>query len=167
VLTKTGTHQFQDTDKNQNAWTIGATPQISAAVAMTGSADGAPAALEDNSGVSFYGGKYPGRAWQEFMQIYLEDKPVEDFKKGEPIGQFKDLPPPPPPSSTQPPTSETQPPTESSEEPTTSETQPGNGNGNDCGGLFQPPCNDESQEPTTTESTTDQFGRDPEDEWGN
>jgi membrane peptidoglycan carboxypeptidase len=173
VLSKTGTHQFRDTKKNQNAWMIGSTPQLSAAVAMMGTENQMPAALEDNSGVSFYGSKYPGSAWQEFMRIYHEDKPVEQFKKADPIGRFKKAPPPPPPTSSEPPTSETMP-SETSEQPPTSSTRPGNGNGNgsdDCGGLFQPPCDQESsqEEPTSTESVPDQFGRDPEDEggWGN
>lgn len=129
VAAKTGTHQFGSTDDNQNAWMMGATPQISTAVSMMAEDEnGSPTALEENSGKKVYGSGLPGEAWQNFMNAYHEGKPVEELPDPEPIGQFEDVPPSTPetssetssPSTTPPSSSES--PSESSESPSESET---------------------------------------------
>ncbi|MEV0050299.1 transglycosylase domain-containing protein [Saccharopolyspora shandongensis] len=140
VVSKTGTHQWLSTTKNKNAWMIGAVPQISTAVAMQND-DGGPRPLADSTGASFYGGSWPAKVWKKFMDSYLQGKKVEEFPKGDEIGQFADVPPPPPPTSEPPPTTsapQTAPQTETSEpdEPTTSKERPGH-----CGWL-DPNCND-------------------------
>ncbi|MEV0082546.1 transglycosylase domain-containing protein [Saccharopolyspora sp. NPDC050642] len=140
VVSKTGTHQWLSTTKNKNAWMIGAVPQISAAVAMQND-DGGPKPLADSSGESFYGGNWPAKVWKKFMDSYLQGKKVEEFPKGDTIGQFADVPPPPPPTSEPPPTTSqlpTAPQTQTSEpdEPTTSKERPGH-----CGWL-DPNCDD-------------------------
>jgi membrane peptidoglycan carboxypeptidase len=142
VVSKTGTHQWGSTTKNANAWMIGATPQISTAVAMMND-DGGPKPLEDANGQSFYGGGLPAKVWQKFMNSYLQGKKVMQLPDGEKIGQFEDIPPPPPPApSTPPPTSAppTSAPSESTDpdETSTSKEKPGQ----DCGGIFEPPCED-------------------------
>ncbi|MER7015207.1 transglycosylase domain-containing protein [Saccharopolyspora sp. NPDC000359] len=144
VWSKTGTHQWGSTDLNQNAWMVGATPQISTAVAILNNDEDGPIPLKDANGKTFYGSKYPSKVWQKFMDSYLQGKKQEKIPKGDPIGQFEDIPLPPPTSETsEPPTeplSETQDPSGSrdpseSNDPT-STTKPSR----DCGGIFEPPC---------------------------
>jgi membrane peptidoglycan carboxypeptidase len=141
VVSKTGTHQWGSTTKNANAWMIGATPQIATAVAMMND-DGGPKPLEDANGQSFYGGGLPAKVWQKFMNSYLQGEKVAQLPSGEKIGQFEDTPPPPPPDATLPPTAEqqTSAPSESNDEdkPSTTKQRPGR----DCGGWFEPPCED-------------------------
>ncbi|GGI83182.1 hypothetical protein GCM10011581_20550 [Saccharopolyspora subtropica] len=146
VVSKTGTHQWGNTTKNQNAWMIGATPQISTAVAMLND-DNGPKPLEDANGESFYGGGLPAKVWQKFMNDYLKGKKVMPLPTGEKIGQFEDTPPPPPPAPTTQPSTTSNPPTseddDSSESdkpdrPTHSRPRPGD----DCGGWLEPPCDD-------------------------
>ncbi|WP_406688374.1 hypothetical protein REH65_17700 [Saccharopolyspora sp. ID03-671] len=149
-MSKTGTHQYLDTKDNATAWMIGATPQLSTSVSMLASENGRNVPLEDNSGTSFYGGKYPAMVWQQFMNNYHKGLKVEQFKKTDTIGQFEDIPLPPPPTSSEPPTSSmppTTPPSESeSQDPTATRTRPGGG-GSDCGGFFEPPCESSTSEP--------------------
>ncbi|WP_170121524.1 transglycosylase domain-containing protein [Saccharopolyspora spinosa] len=141
VVSKTGTHQWLNTTKNKNAWMIGAVPQISTAVAMQND-DGGPKPLENANGQSFYGGGLPAKVWKEFMDSYLQGKKVMQFREGDKIGQFADIPPPPPPTSQAPPTSQTSAPptskpsdTSEPDKPTTSKEKP-----NHCGWL-DPNCN--------------------------
>ncbi|RRO13707.1 penicillin-binding protein [Saccharopolyspora rhizosphaerae] len=158
VMSKTGTHQYLDTKDNATAWMIGATPQLSTSVSMLANENGRNVPLEDNSGTSFYGGKYPAMVWQKFMNSYHKGLKVEQFKKTGPIGQFEDIPLPPPPTSSEPPTSSMPPTSEpsQSEQPTTSRTRPGGG-GRDCGGFFEPPCESTTSEPGDVAPTRD-FG---------
>ena len=145
VASKTGTQQLGDTNMNQNAWMVGATPQISAAVAMLAGDGNAP--LKDNDGTSIYGGETPGEIWQSFMNAYHRDKPMENFPKPAPIGQFEKkqlyTPPPPPPpeepSTTMPPSESSMPsePSESSES-SSSKSRPTAPGGRPCGSLFNP-----------------------------
>lgn len=152
VMSKTGTHQYLDTKDNATAWMIGATPQLSTSVSMLASENGRNVPLEDNSGTSFYGGKYPAMVWQQFMNSYHKGLKVEQFKKTDTIGQFQDIPLPPPPTSSEPPSTSAPPPTMPSDsqdqDPTTSRERPGQGE--DCGGFFQPPCESETSSPGET-----------------
>ncbi len=140
VVSKTGTHQWGSTTKNRNAWMIGATPQISTAVAMMND-DGGPKPLEDANGQSFYGGGLPAKVWQKFMNSYLQGKKVVQLPNGDKIGQFEDVPPPPPPTSSAPPPTSAPPTSTQSEtsapEPTSTSKEKPN---QDCGGIFGPPC---------------------------
>lgn len=147
VASKTGTHQLGASNQNQNAWMVGATPQISAAVGMLAEENGKVAPVKDSSGKAVYGGKLPGHVWQAFMNAYHEGMKVEQFPKPtKRIGQFDDVPPPAPstappsqpaPTSSMPPTSsESSNPSESSEtRPTKTRTDE---NGESCGGIFNP-----------------------------
>jgi len=87
--------------------------------------------------------------WQQFMNSYHKGLKVEQFKKTDTIGQFQDIPLPPPPTSSEPPSSSAPPPTMPSDsqdqEPTTSREKPGDGQ--DCGGFFEPPCESETSSP--------------------
>ena len=74
---KTGTEgieQGPDKDKNSDAWMVGYTPQVSAAV-WVGSGDSSHA-IYDASGGNEYGRDLPGRTWQLFMNTYLNGKPT-------------------------------------------------------------------------------------------
>ena len=70
---KTGT-----TDKNNETWFVGYTPQLAAAVDFykgTGRAD-----LDGVGGLStFFGGEYPARIWTAFMTAAMQNLPVKDF----------------------------------------------------------------------------------------
>lgn len=125
VAAKTGTHQYFDTEKNQNAWMIGATPQLSTAVGMLADEDGKPVPVEQSNGKIIYGSGLPGDIWQEFMNEYHKNLPVEQFPKASPIGQFEQkLPPQPTTTSEEPPPPPTSvPPPTTSEESTTSESE--------------------------------------------
>ena len=70
---KTGTQQFGDTDFNSDAWMVGFTPQISAAVWV--GAD-RPGPLKDANGGPLYGRGLPGQTWRAFMDAYLAGQPV-------------------------------------------------------------------------------------------
>jgi membrane peptidoglycan carboxypeptidase len=65
---KTGTQQFGDTDYNSDAWMVGFTPQVSAAV-WVGS--DRPGPLKNAAGRPLYGRGLPGQTWQAFMNAYL------------------------------------------------------------------------------------------------
>ncbi|MHA6801703.1 transglycosylase domain-containing protein [Bounagaea algeriensis] len=144
VAAKTGTHQFGDTDDNQNAWMIGATPQISASVSMLAEDEqGSPTALTDSSGSMVYGSGLPGEAWQRFMNTYHEGMPIEQFPDAKPIGQYADVPPSTSDTSSQPPSSSSTPPTTSSQQP--SETS-------------QQPSETESSEPTSSDPLDENCG---------
>jgi membrane peptidoglycan carboxypeptidase len=65
---KTGTQQFGETAYNSDAWMVGFTPQLSAAV-WVGSDQ--PAGLKDARGRPLYGRGLPGATWQAFMDAYL------------------------------------------------------------------------------------------------
>ncbi len=143
VASKTGTNQYGSTSDNQNAWMVGSTRQLSSAVAMLAEKDGKPAPLTDHTGKIVYGAGLPGHVWQEFMNLYHKNLPIEQFPKPTPIGQFQDIPLPPPPTSSEPPPSSSEPPSSSlppseSTDPSESETSPTRtrpGSGEHCG-LF-------------------------------
>jgi membrane peptidoglycan carboxypeptidase len=70
---KTGTQQFGDTNFNSDAWMVGFTPQVSAAVWV--GAD-QPGPLRNAEGRPLYGRGLPGQTWQAFMDAYLSGQPV-------------------------------------------------------------------------------------------
>ncbi|RCW47067.1 membrane peptidoglycan carboxypeptidase [Halopolyspora algeriensis] len=148
VASKTGTHQLRDTGHNSKAWMVGYTPQLSAAVAMGANNKDGQAPLLDSNGSDVFGAELPGAIWQKFMNSYHRGLPVEQFPQPEPIGQFRTPPPTPtqPSTSSQPPTAPTSPtfslpPTRSGMMSDTRPAYPpGRGPGENCGGLFGPPC---------------------------
>ncbi len=100
VAGKTGT-----TTNNTDAWFVGFTPQLSAAVWL-GNVDNAP--LTNVAGYSggIYGGQLPARIWRSFMTAAMEGKAVQDFPSavfaGSTSSGLPPLPPPPPTQSTPP-----------------------------------------------------------------
>lgn len=81
---KTGTNQYGETEKNEKAWMVGYTPQISTAVSMA----------KDGGGDigKVFGAGAPGQIWKKFMDSYHKafNLPKANFGKFEPIG--KDAP---------------------------------------------------------------------------
>jgi membrane peptidoglycan carboxypeptidase len=73
VASKTGTQGKNDTD-NTDAWMVGYTPSLSAAVWM--GSDGR-AAIRNASGSIIYGSGLPGQIWQQFMDAALAGTPEE------------------------------------------------------------------------------------------
>jgi membrane peptidoglycan carboxypeptidase len=73
VASKTGTQGLNDVD-NSDAWMVGYTPSISAAVWM-GSDSLAP--IKNAQGKIIYGSGLPGAIWQQFMDAALAGTPKE------------------------------------------------------------------------------------------
>ena len=73
---KTGT-----TNENKSAWFVGYTPEIAVAVSMSKSDDaGNPISLAGTGGLErVTGGSFPARMWTEFVSLYLEGRPVQNF----------------------------------------------------------------------------------------
>jgi membrane peptidoglycan carboxypeptidase len=111
VAAKTGTVGIQGTRDSSDGWTVGFTPQVSAA-SWVGSNKVEP--IYNSYGKSEYGRDLAGNAWKRFMDGYLDGKPVAPMPTTQQIGQSQ-------PSNTPPPsTSATPTPTVSSTPPTTS-----------------------------------------------
>jgi membrane peptidoglycan carboxypeptidase len=110
VAAKTGTVGIQDTGDSSDGWTVGFTPQVSAA-SWVGSNKVEP--IYDANGNSEYGRDLAGSAWKRFMDGYLSGKPVLPMPTTQQIGQ-------PQPSSTPPSTSASPTPTVSSTPPSSS-----------------------------------------------
>jgi membrane peptidoglycan carboxypeptidase len=89
---KTGTVGIQDSGNSSDGWTVGFTPQVSAA-SWVGSDKVEP--IYDANGNSEYGRDLAGHAWQAFMNHYLGGKPVMPLPTKQEIG----LPTPAPSSS--------------------------------------------------------------------
>jgi membrane peptidoglycan carboxypeptidase len=104
VASKTGTVGSSDED-NSDAWMVGYTPSLSAAVWM-GSDGNDP--IVDVRGRIIYGSGLPGAIWQQFMNTVLEGTPEEDLPD-EPIidGDTGEGVPEPTPTPTPTPTPET------------------------------------------------------------
>lgn len=97
---KTGT-----TTDNTDAWFVGFTPQLSAAVWL-GNVDNAPLTNVPGYSGGVYGGQLPAETWDVFMSEALADAPVREFP--DPVfggDTSSGLPPPPPPPSPTPSTS--------------------------------------------------------------
>jgi membrane peptidoglycan carboxypeptidase len=75
VASKTGTVGSSDED-NSDAWMVGYTPSISAAVWM-GSDGNDP--IVNERGAIIYGSGLPGAIWQQFMDTVLADTPEENL----------------------------------------------------------------------------------------
>jgi membrane peptidoglycan carboxypeptidase len=87
---KTGTHQYDlgDTNDNAKAWMVGYTPQLSTAVSLAAEGpDGKRLPLRDKNDDIIYGGDLPGQIWKTFMDSFLENVPEEGFGKFVPIGE--------------------------------------------------------------------------------
>jgi membrane peptidoglycan carboxypeptidase len=115
VAAKTGTVGIQGTGDSSDGWTVGFTPQVSAA-SWVGSNKVEP--IYNSNGGSEYGRDLAGTAWKRFMDGYLDGKPVAPMPTTQQIGQPQ---PSAPPSTSATPTP-TPTPTESSTAP--SSTQP-------------------------------------------
>ncbi|MDL5154882.1 transglycosylase domain-containing protein [Actinomycetospora termitidis] len=89
VATKTGTVQSSQEGQNNDAWTVGYTPQMSTAV-WVGTDDNSP--IKTSNGKPIYGRGVPGQIWQRFMNQALRSEPVEQFSDFKAIG----TPPAPP-----------------------------------------------------------------------
>ena len=83
---KTGTAQLGKTSENSDAWMVGYTPQLSAAVWVGHSA--ADAELRNSqTGMRVYGNGLPRDFWAEFMSAALEGAPRVDFPAPKYTGQ--------------------------------------------------------------------------------
>ncbi|HTZ45162.1 MAG TPA: transglycosylase domain-containing protein [Jatrophihabitans sp.] len=96
VAAKTGTVGIQDSAQSSDGWTVGFTPQVSAA-SWVGSDKVEP--IYDRNHNSEYGRDLAGAAWQSFMNAYLANQPVQPLPTTQQIGQ------PAPPTSSAPTTS--------------------------------------------------------------
>ena len=124
---KTGTEGIQsgpDTGQNSDAWMVGYTPQVSAAV-WVGSGN-STTAITDAYGQPEYGRDLPGRTWKLFMDTYLAGAPQLSMPTTQQIVNEDNVEPSPtpPPSSSAPPTtpSTSAPPPSPSMSPSTSAT---------------------------------------------
>jgi membrane peptidoglycan carboxypeptidase len=84
VAAKTGTVQSSVAGQNNDAWTVGYTPQISTAV-WVGTDDNSP--IKNSAGSPIYGRMLPGSIWQQYMSDALRGTDVEPWSKFVPIGQ--------------------------------------------------------------------------------
>ncbi|GAB2472443.1 transglycosylase domain-containing protein [Jatrophihabitans fulvus] len=144
---------------NSDAWMVGFTPQVSAAV-WVGTGYSKP--IFDANGQPLYGANLPGRTWKTFMDLYLDGKknlplPTRTLidangKKPKPTPTYT-----PPSSTSRPPSSTTAPPssTEQSRPPSTTtpppsttapppSTAPPSSPTTTCGRLLQPACSSSS-----------------------
>ena len=84
VAAKTGTVGIQDTGDSSDGWTVGFTPQVSAA-SWVGSDKVEP--IYNSFGKSEYGRDLAGNAWKRFMDGYLDGKPVLPMPTTQQVGQ--------------------------------------------------------------------------------
>lgn len=116
---KTGT-----TDRNESAWWVGYTPQLSTSVAMFRSDpdDGTPLSMRGVGGFeAINGGALPTEVWTEYMTAAHKGKKKTEFPAANPIDNVEDsagVPTPPPTPDPDPTPTETE--TEEEEEPTES-----------------------------------------------
>jgi membrane peptidoglycan carboxypeptidase len=98
---KTGTDQRGKTDENDNSWTVGYTPSMSAAVWV---GDPAQTALKTNAGKNVFGATFAGQIWRRFMDAYLGTIKASDdkFPDCKPMGKAEETTTAPPPNTTQP-----------------------------------------------------------------
>jgi membrane peptidoglycan carboxypeptidase len=73
---KTGTAQFKSTRDNSDAWMVGYTPQLAAAVWL---GHDRPAPLRDRSGRPIQGDGLPAGIWRGFLDRALADTPAAQF----------------------------------------------------------------------------------------
>jgi membrane peptidoglycan carboxypeptidase len=70
---KTGTQQFGETEDNSDAWMVGFTQQVSAAVWV---GQDRPGPIRTAAGRPIYGAGLPGQTWQAFLDAWLAGKPA-------------------------------------------------------------------------------------------
>jgi membrane peptidoglycan carboxypeptidase len=80
---KTGTNQLGETRDNRDAWTVGYTPSLSAAV-WVGTDKSDP--IRTRTGKVVYGATLPGPIWEAFMNAALKGTDQDDFSPYEPMG---------------------------------------------------------------------------------
>jgi membrane peptidoglycan carboxypeptidase len=80
---KTGTNQLGETRDNRDAWTVGYTPSLSAAV-WVGTDKSDP--IRTRTGKVVYGATLPGPIWQAFMNAALKGGDQDEFSPYEPMG---------------------------------------------------------------------------------
>ncbi len=131
---KTGTAGIQtgpNQGQNSDAWMVGYTPQVSTAV-WVGSGGTTPISNSNGDTVSTYNQEYgrdlPGKTWQEFMNLYLANKPIEPVATTQMIFNGSNVAPTatptpttktPTPTPTPSPTTKTPTPTPTTKAPTT------------------------------------------------
>ncbi|EIF01166.1 transglycosylase domain-containing protein [Saccharomonospora glauca] len=141
---KTGTHQYvspdgQQKDENAEAWMVGYSPDVSAAV-WVGTGKNQP--IRDSNNNRIYGSGLPGQIWKLFMDAYHEGKPLTEFPEVELIGKPPTTPPPPPPDPAPETTTQTAPETTSQtapEEPSDTSSAPSTPTGPGEGDEEEPP----------------------------
>jgi membrane peptidoglycan carboxypeptidase len=70
---KTGTEGIPGTTQNSDAWMVGYTPQVSAAVWAGSGSSTQP--IYNSAGAPEYGSDLPGKTWKLFMDSYLSGRP--------------------------------------------------------------------------------------------
>jgi membrane peptidoglycan carboxypeptidase len=146
---KTGTEGIQGDAKgnNSDAWTVGYTPQVSAAV-WVGSGN-ATSPIYDSAGQPEYGRDLPGHAWQAFMDAYLAGKPKMTMPSQQMVGApHKHVPAPTASSHSAPSGPASPPPSSSSPAPSPPTTPPPSGSG----GSSPPPGTQPPTPPPTSPS---------------
>jgi len=73
---KTGTQQYLDTGGNSDAWMVGFTPKVSAAVWV---GTDKPQAMTTVQGNQVFGRTLPGLTWQRFMNNFLTGTPEDEL----------------------------------------------------------------------------------------
>jgi membrane peptidoglycan carboxypeptidase len=107
---------------NSDAWMVGFTPQVSAAV-WTGN-DQTSVPVLNKAGGPLYGRDMPGRAWQLFMDAYLAHKAIEPMPTQQKIMHGTNQSASSSPKRSQPPTSRPAPPPSSPSSPSTPSSPP-------------------------------------------
>jgi membrane peptidoglycan carboxypeptidase len=157
---KTGTEGLgPNTSNNSDAWMVGYTPQVSAAV-WVGSGYNEP--IFNSAGAPLYGADLPGQTWQRFMDLYLAGKPQLKLAAHQEVFPNGRRPAPKPttvaPTTSAPTTHSPSPtfsittgfssssptpsptPTTHSPSPSPTPTTHSPSPTSTCGGLLQPPC---------------------------
>ena len=157
---KTGTEGVgPNSANNSDAWMVGYTPQVSAAV-WVGTGYNRP--IFNAAGQPLYGADLPGQTWQRFMDLYLAGKPQLPLASHQQVYPNGHRPPPShsvaPPTTTAPTTHSPSPtlsstagssspssparpsPTTHSPSPSPTPTTGSPSPTGTCGGALQPPC---------------------------
>jgi membrane peptidoglycan carboxypeptidase len=148
---KTGTEGVSPkSPNNSDAWMVGYTPQVSAAVWV---GTGYNKSIFNSAGLPLYGANLPGQTWKLFMDTYLAGKPKMLMASDQMIDAHGDVPPPtptytppPPPSTSHTPSPTfsitsgfpTPTPTPTTTTPTTTPTPAPTGTSTKCHGLLCP-----------------------------
>ena len=120
---------------NSDAWMVGFTPQVSAAV-WTGN-DQTSVPVVNRSGGQLYGRDMPGQAWKSFMDTYLDGKPVQPVATKQEILNSS-VPKYEPPASTSAAPTSAAPTTTPAPSPTPTSSPPGSGTPSPTGSTSPP-----------------------------